>query len=128
MMTVATTTPSRHRLGGFPGFALVSLILIGSGAFGLSLLFQGEGDLLAIWLSAAIAWTTQLAAFPAIRRMVATNLMVGWALGSIVRMGTLLVYALLGIMVFKLSMTPALVGLALFYFLSMVIEPLFLRS
>ena len=111
-----------------PGFALVSLILIGMGAFGLSLLFKGEGDLFAIWLSAAIAWTTQLAAFPAIRRMVATNLMVGWALGSIVRMGTLLIYALLGIMVFKLSMTPALVGLALFYFLSMVIEPLFLRS
>ena len=70
MMTVATTTPSRHRLGGFPGFALVSLILIGSGAFGLSLLFKGEGDLLAIWLSAAIARTTQLAAFPAIRRKV----------------------------------------------------------
>jgi hypothetical protein len=127
-MTVATTTPSRHRLGGFPGFALASLILIALAAFGLSLVFKGQGDLLAIWLSAVIAWTTQLAAFPAIRRMVATNLMVGWALGSIVRMGTLMIYALLGIMVFKLSMTPALVGLALFYFLSMVIEPLFLRS
>lgn len=127
-MTVATTTPSRHRIGGFPGFAVVSLILIGLAGFGLGLVFRGEGDRLAIWLSAAIAWTTQLAAFPAVRRMVATNLLAGWALGSIVRMGTLLIYALLGIMVFKLSMTPALVGLALFYFLSMVIEPLFLRS
>jgi hypothetical protein len=128
MMTVATTTPSRHRLGGFTGFALVSLVLIGVAAFGLTFLFTGTGDLMAIWLSAAIAWTTQLAAFPAVRKLVAVNLMAGWAVGSLVRMGTLLIYALLGIMVFKLSMTPALVGLALFYFLSMVIEPLFLRS
>jgi hypothetical protein len=127
-MTVATTTPSRHRIRGFPGFAVVSLVLIGVSAFGLSLIFRGEGDRFAITLSAAVAWTTQLAAFPAVRRMVATNLIVGWAVGSIVRMGTLLIYALLGMMVFKLSMTPALLGLALFYFLSMVIEPLFLRS
>ena len=43
-------------------------------------------------------------------------------------MGTLLVYALVASQVLELSMTPALVGLALFYFVSMVIEPLFLRS
>jgi hypothetical protein len=127
-MTVATTTPSRHRIGGFAGFALVSLALIAAAAVGLGFFFTGEGDRVAIWLSAAIAWTTQLAAFPVVRKLVASNLIVGWAVGSLVRMGTLLVYALLGIMVFKLSMTPAHVGLALFYFLSMVIEPLFLRS
>lgn len=128
MMTVATTTPSRHRLGGFAGFALVSLALIAFAAFGLGLLFTADGDLVAIWLSAAIAWATQLAAFPIVRKLIASNLVVGWAIGTLVRMGTLLTYALLGMMVFKLSMTPALVGLALFYFLSMVIEPLFLRS
>jgi hypothetical protein len=128
MMTVATTTPSRHRLGGFPGFALVSLGLIGAGALALSLAFPAPGDRFAILLSAVIAWTTQVAAFPAVKRMVVSNLIVGWAVGSLVRMGTLLIYAVLGIFVFKLSMTPALLGLALFYFVSMVIEPLFLRS
>ena len=128
MMAAASTTPSRHRLSGLPGFALVSFVLIGLAALGLSLLFKGDGDHLAIWLSAAVAWITQLAAFPVIRKLISSNLVVGWAVGTLVRMGTLLLYALLGIMVFKLSMTPALVGLALFYFLSMVIEPLFLRS
>jgi len=128
MMSAIQATPSRHKLGPFAGFALTSLALIGLAGAGLSLLFRGEGDLLAIWLSAAIAWTTQMVVFPAVRKLVATNLIVGWALGSIVRMGTLLIYALLGIMVFKLAMTAALVGLAVFYFLSMLIEPLFLRS
>ena len=127
-MIAATTAPSRQFLRGFSGFALISFALIGVAAFALSLVFRGEGDRFAISLSAVIAWTTQLAAFPAVRKMVASNLIVGWAVGSIVRMGTLLVYGVLGMLVFKLSMTAALVGLALFYFLSMVIEPLFLRS
>ena len=128
MMAAASTTPSRHRLGGFAGFALSSLLLIGVGAAGLSYVFTGEGDAQAIWLSAIIAWATQLVAFPAVRRLTASNLMVGWGVGSLVRFGTLLVYALLGAFVLELSITPALVSLAVFYFASMVIEPLFLRS
>ena len=55
-------------------------------------------------------------------------MMVGWGTGSLVRFGTLGAYALVASLVLHLSMTPALVSLALFYFLSMVIEPLFLRT
>lgn len=127
-MAAASATPSRHRLGGFAGFALTSLPLIGIAAALLNLAFRAPGDTFAIWLSAAVAYLTQLAAFPLVRRLTSVNLMTGWGLGSVVRLGTLLVYALLGAFVLKLSMTPALVGLALFYFVSMVIEPLFLRS
>jgi hypothetical protein len=128
MMTAASTTPSRHRVGGFTGFALSSLLLIAAAAVGLTFVFAGEGDAQAIWISAVLAWGTQLVAFPAVRRLTASNLMVGWGVGSLVRFGTLLVYALLGAFVLKLSITPALVSLAVFYFASMVIEPLFLRS
>ena len=71
---------------------------------------------------------SQIAAFPAVRKLTAANLMVGWGAGSLVRFATLLVYALVGNFALHLSMTPALVSLALFYFVSMVIEPLFLRS
>lgn len=128
MMSAVQATPSRHKLGGFAGFAVASLVLIGLAGAGLSLVFEGPGDRQAIAISAAVAYLTQLAAFPAVRRLTAVNLMTGWGLGSLVRLGTLLVYALVGALVLKLSMTPALVGLALFYFVSMVIEPLFLRS
>ena len=128
MMSAVQATPSRHKLGGFGGFAVAALILIGLAAAGLSFLFRSEGDSRAIWISAVVAWASQVAAFPAVRKLMTVNLMTGWAVGSLVRLGTLLVYALLAVLVFKLSMTPALVGLALFYFVSMVIEPLFLRS
>ena len=128
MMSAVQATPSRHKLGGFAGFALASLVLIGLAAAGLSLLFREPGDGQAIWISAAVAFATQLAAFPLVRRLSSVNLMTGWAVGSLVRFGTLLVYALLGAFVLKLSITPALISLALFYFVSMVIEPLFLRS
>ena len=128
MMAAAPATASRHKLTGFAGFAVASLVLIGLAGAGLTLLFKAEGDAQAIWISAVVAWVTQLAAFPVVRRMTATNLVAGWGFGSLVRFGTLLVYALVGAFVLKLSMTAALVALALFYFVSMVIEPLFLRS
>jgi hypothetical protein len=128
MMSAVQATPSRHKLSGFAGFTLVSLVLIGVAAFALTLVFRTPGDSQAVWISAAVAWITQVAAFPAVKRMTSVNLMTGWGLGSIVRLGTLLIYALVAALVLKLSMTPALVGLALFYFVSMVIEPLFLRS
>ena len=128
MMSAAQATSSRHRLAGFAGFALASLSLIGIAAAGLAFVFSGPGDGKAILISAALAWLTQVAAFPAIRKLTAVNLMTGWGLGSLVRLGTLLVYALVGAFALQLPMTAALVSLALFYFVSMVIEPLFLRS
>ena len=127
-MAVGSAPASRQRLAGFAGFAIVSLALIGLAAIGMTFLFRGPGDSQAIWISAAVAYLTQVAAFPAVRKLTASNLMVGWGMGSLVRLGTLLIYVLVGALVLKLSMTPALVSLALFYFVSMVIEPLFLRS
>lgn len=122
------TTVPRGRMSGFAGFAAVSLALIGIGGVVLSMVFRGPGEARAIWISAAVAFVSQVAAFPAVRRLSASNLIVGWGTGSLVRFATLGVYALLAAMVLNLPMTPALISLALFYFLSMVIEPLFLRS
>ena len=128
MMSATQMTPSRQRLGGLGGFAIASFAAIGIAAAGLSMVFKGPGDGQAILISAVLAYLTQLAAFPAVRKLTASNLMIGWALGSLVRIGTLLVYTLVGALALKLAMTAALVSLALFYFVSMVIEPLFLRS
>ncbi len=128
MMAVGSAPASRHRLSGLAGFALVSFGLIALAAVGLTLIFHAPGDSRAIWISAGLAWATQVAAFPLVRRLTTHNLMTGWGVGSLVRIGTLLVYTLVGALVLKLAMTPALVGLALFYFVTMVIEPLFLRS
>ena len=127
-MAAGSAPASRHRLTGFAGFALISASLIGIAALGMSMLFRGPGDSQAIWISAAVAFLTQVAAFPAVRRLTRSNLIIGWGTGSLVRFGTFGVYALLAALVLHLPMTAALLSLALFYFVSMVIEPLFLRS
>jgi hypothetical protein len=128
MMAVGSANPTPSRLSGLRGFALASLALIGIAAVALTFLFRGPGDSQAIWISAAVAFGTQLAAFPLVRRLTAVNLTAGWGAGSLVRFLTLGAYGLLAALVFELPMTAALVSLALFYFVSMVIEPLFLRS
>ena len=122
------TTASRGRMSGLPGFAAVSLALIGVAGLALTMVFRGPGEARAIWISAAVALVSQVAAFPAVRKLAASNLIVGWGTGSLVRFATLGLYALVAAMVLDLPMTPALISLALFYFLTMVIEPLFLRS
>src|SRR6476661_4432254 len=130
MMAIGSTSaaaPGKARFGGFAGFSAVTIGLVAAAAFALTFVFRGPEDSNAIWISAAVAVVSQIAAFPAVRKLTASNLMVGWGLGSVVRFGTLLAYALVGAFVLHLAMTPALVSLALFYFVSMVIEPLFLR-
>ena len=124
----ASPMTAPRRMGGWAAFAGISAGLIASSAFALMMFFRGEGDVRAIWISAAVAFVSQVGAFPAVRRLARKNLVVGWAAGSLVRFGTLGLYALAATLWLHLPMTPALLSLALFYFLSMVIEPLFLRS
>ena len=131
MMVANPSSPTaapRGRMSGLPGFAAVSLALIVVAGLALSMVFRGPGEARAVWISAAVAFLSQVAAFPAVKKLTATNLIVGWGTGSLVRFATLGLYALVAAMVLELPMTPALISLALFYFLSMVIEPLFLRS
>ena len=131
MMAVNSAPPltqARQKLGGFSGFTASSFALIAAAGFGLKFVFRGPGDPQAIWISAAVAFVSQVAAFPAVRKLTAGNLMLGWGTGSLVRFGTLGVYALVAALILHLPMTAALVSLAVFYFLSMVVEPLFLRS
>ena len=54
--------------------------------------------------------------------------MLGWGAGSLVRFLSLIVYAaLVAAKALLLPLPAALISLLVFYFLSMVIEPLFLR-
>jgi hypothetical protein len=113
---------------GFGGFAVATVALVAVSGLAMSMGFRGPGDGTAIAISAAIAVVVQLAAFPAVRSIAARNLIAGWGAGSLIRVASLVVYAIAAIKVFHLPSTAALVSLFVFYFLSMVIEPLFLRS
>jgi hypothetical protein len=109
------------------GFAAAAGALIAAGAFGMTFIFRGADDVRTIWITALVAFGTQMAAFPLIKTLIRQNLMMGWGAGTLIRFLTLGVYALIVVLA-HLPVAPALLSLALFYFISSVIEPLFLRS
>jgi hypothetical protein len=109
--------------------ALTLGIVIGGGALLSTVVFDGEAARHAVVVSGSVALVVQLFAF-AILRLVARdprNAIAGWGLGALLRMATLLVYGLLVVKALGLAPVAALVSLATFFFLSMLVEPLALN-
>ena len=94
----------------------------------LSLAFRGPGDTGAIWFSAGVAVAVQLAAASLARLAGANNLMVRMGTGALLRLLTVVLYAILAAKVIGLPLVAALVSLAAFLFLSTLIEPLLIKS
>lgn len=107
--------------------AVAALIIFGS-AWGVTILRPDAELARAVWTSAFIALGVQLLAFAIARPFVATNPIAGWGLGSLIRFAVLMVYAFVGVKALGLASGPALVSLAGFLFVTMLVEPLFLRS
>jgi hypothetical protein len=112
------------------GWALYAAAIVGLIAvigWLLSLGFAGPQDAAAIRLSAAVAIVVQLVAFAVTSVIARHHLIAGWGVGSLLRLVTLVVYALLAVKVLDLPPVAALVSLAAFLFVSTLLEPLFLR-
>ena len=109
-------------------FGAVAALIIFGGAFGVTLL-RPEAELArAVWASAFIAFGVQLVAFAVARPFLGTNPIAGWGLGSLIRFAVLLAYAFVGVKALGLASGPALVSLVGFFFVTMLVEPLFLRT
>jgi hypothetical protein len=81
----------------------------------------------AVRASAWLAVSVQLVSF-AIARLVARQQMIaGWGLGVMMRFAVVAFWAFLGIKAFGLLPAPALISLVLFFFVSTLIEPIFLN-
>jgi hypothetical protein len=109
-------------------FAGISALLVIGGAWGITLLYGAPEVAKAVWTSAAVALVTQGLAYGVARQFVAANPTAAWGIGSLIRFGVLLVYAFVGVGALGLSSGPALFSLAGFLFVTMVIEPLFLKN
>lgn len=123
-----TIASPRRILSGMPGFVVANLLIVGLFAPLLTLFLKGPGDGKAIMTSAILALAVQIGSFAGVRRLAARNFMAGWGAGSLIRFFALFVYALIAGPVLALPLPTALISLAVFYFPSMVVEPLFLRS
>jgi hypothetical protein len=108
-------------------FAGLAAVLTLGGAWGITLL-RPEPDLArAVWSSAVIALVVQLVAFAAARPFVATNPIAGWGIGSLIRFAVVLLHAVVGVKALGLVSGPALLSLVAFLFVTMLVEPLFLK-
>lgn len=109
-------------------FAAVASVLILGAAWGVTLLRPEPEVARAVWSSAAIALAVQAIAFALARPFVATNPIAGWGLGSLLRFAVVAVHALVGVQALALQSAPALLSLVGFLFITMLVEPLFLKQ
>jgi hypothetical protein len=110
-------------------FAAASAVVIGV-TWGVGvLLFQDADVQRALGISAALAFGIQMVAFLIARRFAQRkNVIAGWGIGVALRFGALLIFGLIGVPRLDVPLSAALLGLAIFLFVSTLIEPLFLRT
>jgi hypothetical protein len=106
-------------------FAVATAALIGIGYFLLQLSFKSPAEHRAIQISALLALAVQIATF-VIGRKASKNMMVGWGIGTLVRVLAVVLYAFIVAPAYALPMTAALISLVIFLFVSMLVEPLLL--
>lgn len=108
--------------------ATIAAVLALATWLGGVILFPGIGPdgLRAVVTSAGVAFSVQLLTFGLVKFFMPTNFMAGVGIGMLIRFGVLVVHGFLGARLLGLPQTPALVSLAAFFFLTTLIEPLFL--
>jgi hypothetical protein len=107
-------------------FAAISLGLTLAAALVLGIAFHGPAEHRAIWMSAGVAYVVQLLAFATARLVRRDNVMLGWGMGVLMRLVTLVVFALVFVKALGLPPSAALISLVIFFFLTTLVEPLFL--
>jgi hypothetical protein len=109
-------------------FAGISLALTLVAAIVLGVAFDAPAEQRAVWTSAGVAYAVQLLAFAIARLLRRDNVMVGWGMGVLVRLVTLVAFALVFVKALGLAPTAALISLATCFFVTTLVEPLFLAS
>ena len=78
-------------------------------------------------VSAALAVAVQVVGFTIARLLVRRNMMLGWGLGSALRLVSLVIYAVVVARVWGAPLTAALLSFVGFLFVTTVFEPIFLK-
>lgn len=108
-------------------FAGLSAALFLGLALVLMLVFSTNAGRHAVVVSAVVAWGVQIAAFALLWRL-RRQALPAWLLGSGMRIIALAAYALFAVRGWRLAPEAALGSLAVFFFVSILFEPWFLRS
>ena len=115
-------------LTGLLGFtAAQSVIVFGAMAVLQRFVWSEAVAVDAVRASAWLAFIVQSFTFLIARLVARQNVIAGWGLGVLLRFASVAFWALLGIKALGLVSGPALISLVVFYFLSTLVEPLFLN-
>ena len=101
--------------------------LIIAGLAGVASAFLAGPDRQAVWVSASLAFVVQMVAFMVVQVLPAKDLMLGWGLGAILRLMSVVIFGLFVAKVWRAPIAPALISYALFLFVTTVVEPVFLK-
>lgn len=109
-------------------FAGTSVVLIGLAGAVLWMAYTFEAGRRAVTVAAVVALVVQGITWGIIRRMGPAQVMAAWGAGALVRAVALVAFAVLGPRVAGLPLEPAAISLAVFLFVTTLVEPLFLKS
>jgi hypothetical protein len=110
------------------GLFVASLVVIVLGAgWVMSLVWTTPEADHAVTVSACVAVVVQLIGFALLRLTARPHRIAAWGLGALIRFLVLGVYALVIVKALGLAAGPALLSLAVFFFLSTLVEPLLLN-
>ena len=108
-------------------FASASAVVVFGGAWVITAIAVDAAVTRAVWTSAVLAFGVQVVTFVEAWPFLVKNPLMGWGLGSLLRLLALVLYALVGVRSSGLAASPALLSLAGFFFVSMLLESLFLK-
>jgi hypothetical protein len=126
---VAPGIDSKSLLRAVARFTVAQGVVVALVAWGLTQFVWSEAaSAHAVRVSAWVAFFVQILTFTICKLVATQNLIAGWGLGTLLRFATVGVWAFMGIKALGLAPTPALYSLATFFFVSTLIEPLFLNN
>jgi len=110
------------------GFTVVQVLIV----FGAMVVLQrfvwtDAAGVAAVRASAWLAVIVQTFTFAIARLVARQQVIAGWGLGVMLRFASVAFWGFLGIKALGLETGPALISLVMFYFVSTLVEPLFLN-
>jgi hypothetical protein len=81
----------------------------------------------AMWASASLAFVVQMVAFMVVRVLPEKDMMLGWGLGAMLRLVSVVIFGVFVAKVWRAPVAPALLSYAAFLFVTTVVEPVFLK-
>jgi hypothetical protein len=112
-------------------FSAISMAIIIVASLVLRLVFTSEAQHQALLLSAGLAFAVQVGAFALLNagaeaKALPGELIIRWGMGAVIRLVVLVMFAVVA-NALRLPLDAALVGLATYFFLTMIAEPLLLN-